>query len=58
MPATLIALIASLWLNAVLFILWIAAGLKSCRWQDRFDALRRNSHRRDPRTGRLMPMGE
>lgn len=49
-------------LQAVTFWLWrteTRALRDTVSWlNDRNAQLRRNSHRRDPRTGRLLPLGE
>lgn len=65
MTLTYIILSVSLLANFALLIAWAAAGAAARYWRDCFDTqrrlyleLRRNSHRRDPRTGRLLPKGK
>ena len=59
------ALIVSVIFNALLFGMYRAADDKAFThgrmhrfWEDQYFRLRRNSHRRCPETGRLLPKGE
>lgn len=60
-----IALAFSITLNVFLAAMWLAAHIAADRWHaseqymtQAYEHLRRNSHRRHPRTGRLLPLGE
>lgn len=65
MTPTALALVGSLLLNAALVWAFLTARAAADHWRGCFDAqrrlygeLRRMSHRRHPRTGRLLPLGE
>lgn len=65
MTVTTLALVGSLLLNAALGWAFITARAAADSWRANFDMqlrlygeLRRNSHRRHPRTGRLLPLGD
>lgn len=65
MTTTTLALAGSLLLNVALGWAFMTARAAADSWRANFDTqrrlyteLRRLSHRRHPRTGRLMPLGE
>ena len=65
MTPTALALVGSLLLNAALVWAFLTARTAADQWRDCFDTqrrlygeLRRMSHRRDRKTGRLLPLGE
>ena len=65
MTLTGIILTVSLLANFALLVAWAIARARARYWalgyknaMDQYAALRRNSHRRDPRTGRLLPKGK
>lgn len=65
MTVTTLALVGSLLLNAALGWAFLTARAAADSWRANFDTqrrlyseLRRMSHRRHPRTGRLLPLGD
>ena len=65
MTLTDIILTVSLLTNFALLVAWAIARARAQYWalgyknaMDQYAALRRNSYRRDPRTGRLLPKGK
>lgn len=65
MTLTDIVLTVSLLANFALLVAWAIARARAQYWAlvyknaaDQYATLRRNSHRRDPRTGRLLPKGK